>query len=265
MERTEKLLRLYSASQEDLILLYYSDRFEHQLGQQHPHGSELSVYPIGSINLRAILHETHLRVELLNARHLKPLETQKGQKVESSNKKANVGGSRTALAACLSAPDESLPHHESNYTTSETLTNAQTQMVKNENHINEVGLLLLGGHFARRIKMSIRFYALERTLGSEAFLSIKLFSLQSSWKNVSLALEDIRSRFDSARQQLIEEAVAVSRSGGVTSSVMGVGSNGMCNPYVSIRLVPDIDGNRFQNRGLRKVKTSVKHRTLFPL
>jgi len=51
----------------------------------------------------------------------------------------------------------------------------------------------------------------------------------------------------------------------VTSSVMGVGSNGMCNPYVSIRLVPDIDGNRFQNRGLRKVKTSVKHRTLFPL
>ena len=102
-------------------------------------------------------------------------------------------------------------------------------------------------------------------MGSEEFLSIKLFSLQSSWKNVSLALEDIRSRFDSARQQLIEEAVAVSRSGGVTSSVMGVGSNGMCNPYVSIRLVPDIDGNRFQNRGLRKVKTSVKHRTLFPL
>ena len=138
MERTEKLLRLYSASQEDLILLYYSDRFEHQLGQQHPNGSELSVYPIGSINIRAILHETHLRVELLNARHLKPLETQKGQKVESSNKKANAGGSRTAFAACLSAPDESLQHHESNYTTSETLTNAETQMVKNENHINEV-------------------------------------------------------------------------------------------------------------------------------
>ena len=138
MERTEKLLRLYSASQEDLILLYYSDRFQHQLDQQHPNGRSESVYPIGSINIRAILHETHLRVELLNARHLKPLETQKGQKTETLKPKAN-NSSKTAFAACLSAPDESLPHHESNYTTtSEPLTNASTHMVKNENHINEV-------------------------------------------------------------------------------------------------------------------------------
>ena len=41
---------------------------------------------------------------------------------------------------------------------------------------------------------------------------------QNSWKSVGLALGDIRSRFDSARQQLIEEAVAVSRSGGMTST-----------------------------------------------
>ena len=41
---------------------------------------------------------------------------------------------------------------------------------------------------------------------------------QNSWKSVGLALDDIRSRFDSARQQLIEEAVAVSRSGGMTST-----------------------------------------------
>ena len=88
---------------------------------------------------------------------------------------------------------------------------------------------------------------------------------QNSWKSVGLALDDIRTRFDNARQQLIEEAVAVSRSGGMTSTVIGIGSNGMCNPYVSIRLVPDIDGTRFHLRGLKKVKTSVKHRTLFPL
>ena len=49
------------------------------------------------------------------------------------------------------------------------------------------------------------------------------------------------------------------------STVIGIGSNGMCNPYVSIRLVPDVDGSRFHLRGLKKVKTSVKHRTLFPL
>ena len=35
---------------------------------------------------------------------------------------------------------------------------------------------------------------------------------------MGLALDDIRSRFDSARQQLIEDAVAVSRSGGMTST-----------------------------------------------
>ena len=89
--------------------------------------------------------------------------------------------------------------------------------------------------------------------------------MQNSWKSVGLALDDIRTRFDNARQQLIEEAVAVSRSGGMTSTVIGIGSNGMCNPYVSIRLVPDVDGSRFHLRGLKKVKTNVKHRTLFPL
>ena len=45
-----------------------------------------------------------------------------------------------------------------------------------------------------------------------------LLLFQNSWKSVGLALDDIRSRFDNARQQLIEEAVAVSRSGGMTST-----------------------------------------------
>ena len=48
-------------------------------------------------------------------------------------------------------------------------------------------------------------------------------------------------------------------------SRIGAGSNGMCNPYVSIRCVPDVDGTNFRQRGLKKVKTNVKHRTLFPL
>ena len=52
--RTVKLLQLYSASSEDLIYNYYAERFRHQLEQQHPNGSETNVYPIGSINIRAI-------------------------------------------------------------------------------------------------------------------------------------------------------------------------------------------------------------------
>ena len=84
--RTVKLLQLYSASSDDLIFNYYSERFKHQLDQQRPSGTETNVYPIGSINIRAIVHETHLRVEVLNARHLKPLETQKGQKADPAFK-----------------------------------------------------------------------------------------------------------------------------------------------------------------------------------
>ena len=86
MARTVKLLQLYSASSDDLIFNYYSERFKHQLDQQRPSGTETNVYPIGSINIRAIVHETHLRVEVLNARHLKPLETQKGQKADPAFK-----------------------------------------------------------------------------------------------------------------------------------------------------------------------------------
>lgn len=101
------MLQLYSAGPEDLIYNYYSDRFRHQLEQQHPNGSDTSVYPIGSINIRAIVHQTHLRIEVLNCRHLKPLETQKGQKTETSTTKANNGTLRGNFA-CLSAPEESL-------------------------------------------------------------------------------------------------------------------------------------------------------------
>ena len=126
--------------------------------------------------------------------------------------------------------------------------------------------------------------------------------LQSAWKNMGQTLEEIRTRFDSARQQvniilfwcvkklsyikkyvpsiekfvkwkfylffqLIEEAVAVTRGSTLNANLsrIGAGSNGMCNPYVSIRCVPDVDGTNFRQRGLKKVKTNVKHRTLFPL
>ena len=54
IKRTLKLLQLYSASPNDLILNYYSERFKHQLEQQHPNGDRTSVYPFGSITVRAI-------------------------------------------------------------------------------------------------------------------------------------------------------------------------------------------------------------------
>ena len=50
------------------------------------------MYPIGSVTVRAMVHETHLRVEILNARHLKPLETQRVQtSVAPSKDSTNQG------------------------------------------------------------------------------------------------------------------------------------------------------------------------------
>ena len=149
MARTVKLLQLYSATPDDLIYNYYAERFRHQMAQQHPDGSETSVYPIGSINARAIVHETHLRVEILNARHLKPLETQRGQKIENLGPNGSSGGTlnfgnsgakNRALAACLSAPEESLNFEISN---SETFSPGKMgNYSRNDNQMNEVSFSL---------------------------------------------------------------------------------------------------------------------------
>lgn len=111
VERMVKLLQLYAANPEDLILKYYKERLVHQIEQQHPQGMSTSVYPIGSITIRAIVHETHLRVEVLNARHLKPLETQRcGQQLQqnktaSNNSSSTNTMSRKAFGACLASPE----------------------------------------------------------------------------------------------------------------------------------------------------------------
>ena len=70
----------------------------------------------------------------------------------------------------------------------------------------------------------------------------------------------IRDRFDEMRSTLLEETALMQRN----HSSNGNRSQS-CNPYVSIRLVPDIDGTRFRLNGVPKVKTKIQERTLFPL
>ena len=135
-----KLLKLYSASNQDLISTYFSERFKHQLEQQHPNGDSTSVYPIGSITVRAMVHETHLRVEILNARHLKPLETQRVQtSVVPSKDSTNQGQEKRSttsrhLTACLSSPD---------YDVISKAAKGQNSEAKNsDNLINEVSIII---------------------------------------------------------------------------------------------------------------------------
>ena len=73
-------------------------------------------------------------------------------------------------------------------------------------------------------------------------------------------LSRLRERFDEMRSTLLEETALIQRN----HSTNGNRSQ-TCNPYVSIRLVPDLDGTRFRLNGVPKVKTKIQERTLFPL
>lgn len=73
-------------------------------------------------------------------------------------------------------------------------------------------------------------------------------------------LSRIRNRFDDIRSTFLEETALIQRN----HSSNGNRSQ-TCNPYVSIRLVPDIGGTEFRLNGVPKVKTKIQEGTLFPL
>ena len=74
LEYIVHLLDLYSCGINDLVLSYYNRRYMDQRLL-----SATSTYPIGSITLRALLDRSHLRIEILNSRHLKPSHIQRKQ------------------------------------------------------------------------------------------------------------------------------------------------------------------------------------------
>ena len=87
-----------------------------------------------------MVHETHLRVEILNARHLKPLETQRVQtSVAPSKDSTNQGQEKRSttsrhLTACLSSPD---------YDVISKAAKGQNSEAKNsDNLINEVSIII---------------------------------------------------------------------------------------------------------------------------
>ena len=74
LDSIQQSLTLYSCNVSDLIESYYNRRYMDQRLL-----SATSTYPIGSITLRALIDRSHLRIEVLNARHLKPSHIQRRQ------------------------------------------------------------------------------------------------------------------------------------------------------------------------------------------
>eukprot|EP00092_Neocalanus_flemingeri_P041502 GFUD01045197.1.p1 GENE.GFUD01045197.1~~GFUD01045197.1.p1 ORF type:complete len:1194 (+),score=262.01 GFUD01045197.1:849-4430(+) len=72
LTRMKLLLQLYASDSADLIGRYYWNRIKEQRALQ------AGEYKLGSITVRAQLLKDHLRVEVLNARHLKPPEIHRG-------------------------------------------------------------------------------------------------------------------------------------------------------------------------------------------
>ncbi len=68
LARLARALRLYSCGASTLVSLYYAARYRQQ--RQLAPGD----FPCGSVSARILLQGRRLRVEVLNARHLKPLE-----------------------------------------------------------------------------------------------------------------------------------------------------------------------------------------------
>ena len=86
-------LKLYSFNISDLVMAYYNRRYMDQRLL-----SATSSYPIGSITLRALLDRTHLRIEILNSRHLKPSHIQRrqyGEDILDSSKTATFSRNHT--------------------------------------------------------------------------------------------------------------------------------------------------------------------------
>ena len=68
----------------------------------------------------------------------------------------------------------------------------------------------------------------------------------------------LKSKLDSVRLSVQEAHVTMHRS-------FGAGSQGRCNPYVSVGVVPQLQQQQQQQQQPVKFRTATQQRTLFPL
>lgn len=243
------LLKIYSCSGNDLLLTYYDQRYAEQRAL-----SSSGSFPIGSLTLRALTNGSHLRVELLNARHLKPLDVQRkelgplggslrltrssSRSIQSSTGAPSGPGAAVGAVGHLGHRQPALPPCDSlNLMLFSGEVNKNWAKAAGDEDDN-------GGNGDGDVLGGQRQGSPGRDIRSEA---------EERWVR-------FRERLDEMRINFLHEAALIQR----TRAVHG-NSSQTCNPYVSIRLVPDLDHGRFHNNGLPKVKSKVQERTLFPL
>ena len=78
--KMKSLLQLYASDSTELISRYLWERHKEQVSIKQ------GDYQLGSITIRCQLLREHLRIEILNARHLKPPDPMSGKYQVSSNR-----------------------------------------------------------------------------------------------------------------------------------------------------------------------------------
>ena len=181
LKKMEAQLQLYASDSHVLIARYFFDRYREQ--------KVVTDFPLGSVNIKVQLLREHLRVEVLNARHLKPPDPRSSK--------------------------------------------FRKKVLKNELRFHEI-FLTVRGRDSKYLPAQRR-----RLLQSTTNLSRSQRNLQ--W---------VKSKFKSLRSNLHEASVQLHNSS----------NDGLCDPYVHLRLVP---AQKFME--CPKHRTRTQRRTLFPL
>lgn len=313
-----KLLRMYASDGKTLVRTYYQERYIEQT--ELPPNS----YPCGSISIKAALWQgTHLRVEVLNARHLKPVEVIarecSGGSSNSSglqskddlyaNRRKNQHlhmGHGSISSGCSTSSSSSVNIYSTFPRRHTTFSNRPSipQFSKGQTNENQNTKWPwsedVPGHIThsdegnrdedplqmpvyRNVPQKARILTLRRI--NDPVVSSNLENLAAASATPVTHLPSNAVIFQRPREQ--PATLVRSLSSGVTGSVpedakldylktkfdsvrlsvqgahvmmhKNFGASRQCNPYVTLKLVPDPQSERL------KVKTRVQERTLFPL
>jgi hypothetical protein len=238
--RILRTLKLYACCDVDaLVLHYFSTRYIQQ--------QQASSYPHGSVTVRAMLQSAHLRVEVLNARHLKPAELLSRENKDGCSKSAR---SNLDLFRELDSLT-STPSTISSASSFSTYPRRVRRPLPPPRGGTETAVACLQDLYP----LPLPPVAPQETK-SESRMSL-LWRCYPTPNSQPLSSEPkfdfLQSKLDSVRLTVQETHVVMNRNFGAT---------GHCNPYVTVRLVP---AAKFASLGVKKVRTKIQPRTLFPL
>ncbi len=263
--RIARLVRLYACNARTLTHLYYLARHAEQTAVP------LDRLPHGSVTMRALLQQRHLRVELLNARHLRPVDVITRTTVgaaaaasstvnrrRTSHPKYNdsVTSSTTAgssgVSTASSSYDESLSSG-SPYGTYPRRVRGRSKSVSVDSGSSNQGDQsssscagdsgVVGADLTLRRRLTLQREGSEGDLASAAAASAAKMSF-------------LKDKLDNVRLSVQSAHVNVHRT---------LAPLGRCNPYVTIRVVQASAVNSQSDVARVKARTKTQLRTLFPL